>query len=301
MFALWSEPRFLGIVFITHAFVLGLAIIYYFLQRRSAEFRSSWSSTLSWLLLTPIIFLMLGMQWPIPLVFITLIAIYGVKVFFQMTGMYHRSWFVFTAYAGIITCGGLIYFNKFTLFNLMPAIFFFAACLIPMIRNSYKHMVQYMALSLVAFLLLWLFMHLGWIMKMEKGIFITLYLIILTEIFENVYLRTSRRFKSIKLVSKLTPKRSLEGYILGATATLFVAWFLRDLTPHREDWWALGTACFLFGSTGNTIMVVIRRDLGIKVYESFVIGRGDFFTRIERLVFVAPAAYYVLEYLKGNL
>lgn len=301
MLKLWSEPLFLGIVVLTFALLLGLAIVFYFLQSRRPEFRSSLSSVVSWLFMAPFIFLFLGMKWPFPLVLITIIAIYGGKVFFQMAGLYHRSYFVLTCYAALLCCAGAIFTDNHKFFDLMPAMFFMAVCLIPMIRNSYKHMVQYMALSLVNFMLLWAFMHLGWILKMEHGVYVTIYIIFLTEIFENVYLRVSRHLKKIKIVSELTPKRSLEGYVAGAAVTLLVAFGLKDILPFPQYWWMLGCACFIFGSTGDTILVVIRRDLGIKIYGSFVIGRGDFFTRIERLVFVAPACYYVIEYLQGRI
>lgn len=301
MFKLWSEPLYLGIVFITVSFLMALTVIYYVLQRNRPNFRSSWSSILNWLFLAPFLFLMLGMEWPIPLALITLVAIYGAKVFFQMTGLYHRSYFVLTCYAAILCCTAAIYLDYNKIYDLMPAVFFMAVCLIPMIRNSYKHMVQYMALSLVNFLLLWAFLHLGWILKMEHGVYITIYIILLTEVFENVYLGVSRRLKKIKIVSELTPKRSLEGYIAGAVVTLAVAYGLKEILPFPHYWWMLGCACFIFGSTGDTVLVVIRRDLGIKIYGSFVVGRGDFFTRIERLVFVAPACYYVIYYLQGKI
>lgn len=301
MFDLWSQPLFLGIVFITLALLLGLTLVYYVLQRARPEFRSSFSSILSWLLLAPFLFLMLGMNWPFPLMLITIIAIYGAKVFFQMTGMYHRSYFVVTCYAALVISAVLIYRGHDRLFELMPALFFMTICLIPMVRNSYKRMVQYIALTMVNFLLLWAFMHLGRIMMLEQGVYIAIYIILLTEIFENVYLRVSRHLKKIKIVSELTPKRSLEGYVVAAAVTMGIAYLLRDILPFPHFWWTLGAACFIFGSTGDTILVVIRRDLGIRVYGSFVIGRGDFFTRIERLVFVAPACYYVINYLQGSL
>lgn len=303
MFQLWSEPLFLAVVTFTVGVIFSLTLIYYFLQKRQDHFRSSFSTLVSWLLVTPLLFVLLGMRWPFPLVLVTIISIYGAKIFFQMTGMYHRSHFVVACYLALILSSVFIYYGFDSLFDMMPPLFFFAICLIPMIRNSYKQMVQYIALTLVNFLLLWFFMHLGRIMALVDGIYIAIYIILLTETFENVYLRVSRHFKRIKIVSALTPKRSLEGYIVAALVTLGLGYLARNLLSIdlQANWWMIATACFVFGSTGDTILVVIRRDLGIKVYSSFVIGRGDFFTRIERLVFVAPASYYVISYLQGSL
>jgi phosphatidate cytidylyltransferase len=280
-----------------------MTLVYYFLQTRQDHFRSSFSTLVSWLLITPFLFIFLGMNWPFPLILVTVISIYGAKIFFQMTGMYHRSYFVIACYLALISCGAFIYLGYDRLFEMMPPLFFFAVCLIPMIRNNYKQMVQYIALTLVNFLLLWFFMHLARIMALKDGIYIAIYIIMLTEAFENIYLRVSRHFKKIKIVSELTPKRSLEGYLAASLLTLALGYVSRNLLSAdlQESWWMIATACFVFGSTGDTILVVIRRDLGIKIYSSFVIGRGDFFTRIERLVFVAPASYYVISYLQGTL
>ncbi len=303
LFPLWSEPLFIAFASATVAGIASLTFVYYFLQKKNDHFRSSFSTLLSWLLITPLIFVCLGMVWPVPLVLVTVISIYGAKIFFQMTGMYHRSYFVMACYAALIACGVFIYLNYNRLFEMMPPIFFFAICLIPMIRNNYKQMVQYIALTLVNFILLWFFMHLGRLMALQEGIYIVIYILFLTEAFENIYLRVSRHLKKIKIVSELTPKRSLEGYVVAAFLTLGLGYIAKNILPAdlQQNWWMIATACFVFGSTGDTILVVIRRDLGIKIYSSFVIGRGDFFTRIERLVFVAPASYYVISYLQGTL
>ncbi|MBY0386399.1 phosphatidate cytidylyltransferase [bacterium] len=303
MFQLWSEPLFIAVASLTVSVIFGMTLVYYFLQRRQDHFRSSFSTVVSWLLITPFLFIFLGMNWPFPLILVTIISIYGAKIFFQMTGMYHRSYFVIACYLALIACGTFIYLGYNRLFEMMPPLFFFAVCLIPMIRNNYKQMVQYIALTLVNFLLLWFFMHLSRIMALKDGIYIAIYIIMLTEAFENIYLRVSRHFKKIKIVSELTPKRSLEGYLAASLLTLGLGYLSKNLlsVDLQENWWMIATACFVFGSTGDTILVVIRRDLGIKIYSSFVIGRGDFFTRIERLVFVAPASYYVISYLQGTL
>ncbi len=288
---------------VTLTVILSMTLIYYFLQKRQGHFRSSFSTLVSWLLITPFLFIFLGMNWPFPLILVTIISIYGAKIFFQMTGIYHRSYFVIACYLSLVACGVFIYLDYSRLFEMMPPLFFFGICLIPMIRNNYKQMVQYIALTLVNFLLLWFFMHLARIMAIKDGIYIAIYIILLTEAFENIYLRVSRHFKKIKIVSELTPKRSLEGYLVAALLTLGLGYLAQNLlsVDLQPNWWMIATACFVFGSTGDTILVVIRRDLGIKIYSSFVIGRGDFFTRIERLVFVAPASYYVISYLQGTL
>lgn len=295
------EPIFKETAVLIFSAILIFNVVFTFLNRKNPQFKMGKMSTLSWLFIVPFIFLFAGMQWPYPLIILCVVSIYGAKNFFQMTGMYHRSNFVWACYAMIALSTYCIYKEYVDTFNLMPMFMFFVVCLIPLLRNSYKHMVQYMALTSMNFCFIWAFLHLGWIMKMEQGVYAMIYIIMLTEFFDTVYLAISRYSKRIKLISNITPKRSLDGFVVAGAITLVLGWGMRHLLPVRTEfyWIAVSLTCVLFGSTGDSVMAVVRRDLGIKVTDSFVLGRGDFFSRLDRLVFVAPIAHYVLFLLGG--
>ncbi|MCB0379065.1 MAG: phosphatidate cytidylyltransferase [Bdellovibrionales bacterium] len=294
------EPRFYETFALVWGAIFIFSVIFTILKKRSSAFISGLASSKSWLFLAPVIFLFCAMKWPYPLIFLCIISIYGAKNFFQMTGMYHRSNFVWACYILIVFAGYCVYTDMIEFYNLTPVMMLFLACMIPLMRNSYKHMVQYIALTLVNFCFIWALLHLGWIMKMHDGVYIFLYIILLTEFFDSLYLAISRYSKRVKLVSNITPKRSLEGFVLAGLVTLVLGWGMRHLLPVRTElyWGLLSFTCILFGSTGDTVLSVVRRDLGIKVTDSFILGRGDFFSRLDRFVFVAPFAYYVLHFLE---
>lgn len=138
-------------------------------------------------------------------------------------------------------------------------------------------------------------------MEMEEGVYTIIYIIMLTEFFDTVYLAISKYVKNIKLISNISPKRSLEGFVLAGVLTLILGWAMRHLLPVRTElyWVSVSLTCILFASTGDSVLAMVRRDLGIKVTDSFILGRGDFFSRLDRLVFVAPVAHYVL-YILGE-
>ena len=296
MWNLIYETKFQETAMLTFGFVLIVNIILNILKKKSPSFKAGAASTLSWLFIIPIIFAFAGLSWPYPLVMLCLVSIYGAKNFFQMTGMYHRSNFVWACYLSIIFSAYCIYSKFLDIYNLMPMIMFVAVCLIPLMRNSYKHMVQYIALSLLNFCFIWAFLHLGWIMEMQGGVYIFIYLVMLTEFFDTIYLGISKFSRRIKLISNITPKRSLEGFVLAGIITVFLGWGMRHLLPVRTEayWISLSLTCILFASTGDSVLTMIRLDLGIKVTDTFILGRGDFFSRLDRLVFVAPVAHYVL-------
>lgn len=296
MWDLFLEKKFQETAAIIFGAVLLINLVLTFLRMRTPAFKAAAASTLSWVITIPVIFALAGMAWPYPLIFLGLISIYGAKNFFQMTGMYHRSNFVWACYCAIYFSTYCVYKKEMDIFNLMPMIMFFVVCLIPLLRNSYKHMVQYIALTLLNFCFIWAFLHLGWILEMKDGVYIFIYIFLLTEFFDTVYLAISKYLKRIKLISNITPKRSLEGFVLAGAITLVLGWGMRHLLPVRTElyWIAVSLTCITFASTGDSVLTMVRRDLGIKVTDSFILGRGDFFSRLDRLVFVAPIAHYVL-------
>ena len=74
---------------------------------------------------------------------------------------------------------------------------------------------------------------------------------------------------------------------------------MRHLMPVRSEvfWLAAGLSASIAGGFGDICMTVIRRDLGIKDVGAFILGRGDFMTLMDRLIFVAPIFYYAMFFL----
>ncbi|MCX7978462.1 MAG: phosphatidate cytidylyltransferase, partial [Bdellovibrionaceae bacterium] len=72
------------------------------------------------------------------------------------------------------------------LYNAMPMIVLGTSCMVPILTNSYKRMIQYICLTLLGFIFLgWSFMHLSLILNFQNGIYQIMSLIILTEFCEN--------------------------------------------------------------------------------------------------------------------
>lgn len=279
-------------------FVSGLFV--YFFRRKSYYFVVSWASIKSWLFVAPILFLLMGLPEPYPLVVITVIALLGAKVFFQLMGMYHRSYFVLVCYAGIIVLGILIHLHRLDFYNLMPMIVLGVTCLVPLVRNNYKRMIQYMSLTNLAFVFLgWCFMHLGLIMQLPKGLYQAMYLVILTEFCDNTNLAISRYIGRFKMFDRIDLKRSYESTLVSAALTILLAFGMRSLLPDQSEvyWLTSGIVASFGGLLGDLVMAVIRRDAGIRIVGPFIIGRGDFLHRMDRLIFVAPIYYYVMLYV----
>lgn len=293
----WADPiyRQTALVVLSIIFVSGL--VTYFFRKRNYYFIAAWASIKSWLVAAPLLFIVLGLPSPWPLIALTLLGIYGSKIYFQILGMYHRSYFVFICYAGIAGLGLAAWQNNLTVYNNLPMLVLGASCLVPLVRNSYKHMIQYISLTLLGFIFLgWSFMHLGLLLNLPNGLYQIMYVIILTEFCDNTNLAVHRYFKDGKLFSEIDPKRTLGSTLVSILLTLFLAAAMRFLLPNPSEtyWLAAGLIASLGGMVGDLVMDAVRRDADVKTVGPFILGRGDFLHRMDRLIFVAPIYYYVM-------
>ena len=296
----WGTEIYRQTALIVLSFLFCSGFIVYFFRQKNYYFMVSWVSIKSWLFVAPLLFGLLGLPDPWPLVVLTVLALLGAKIFFQLMGMYHRSYFVLICYAGIICLGLCVWFDRIDIYNLLPMMLLGVSLFVPLARNNYKRMIQYVSLTNLAFVLLgWSFMHLGLILKFRNGIYELMYLIILTEFCDNTNLALSRHVGRWKLFDRIDTKRSLQSTFIAAAATIALAFAMRHLLPDRSEvyWLTSGLVASLGGLFGDLVMTVIRRDAGIKIVGAFIIGRGDFLHRMDRLMFVAPIYYYVMNYL----
>lgn len=293
----WSDPIYRQTVFIVLTAIFLGGLVTFLFRKKNYYFVSSWASIKSWLVLAPILFIVFGLPSPYPLIFLTLFSIYGAKAFFQIIGMFHKFWFVIVCYVGIIILGICSYFERTDLYNGVPILVLAASCLIPILKNSYQKMIQYISLTLLGFIFLgWSFMHLGLILKLQNGIYQIMYLLILTEFCDNTNIALGRTFSGKRIFSNISNKRTLIGTVVSILLTLFVAGAMRQLLPDRSEkyWLTAGLISSFGGVFGDLVMTVIRRDAGVKVVGAFIIGRGDYLHRMDRLVFVAPIYYYIM-------
>lgn len=295
--AFWTSPVYQQTVLIVLSIIFGAGLIVYFFRKQNYYFNASWASIKSWLVVAPILFFLMGLPPPLPLIALVVLAIMGAKVYFQIMGMFHRSNFVLICYAGIIALGACAYFNRPDIYNVMPMMVLGVCCLVPLVRDSYKRMIQYISLTLLGFIFLgWSFMHLGLILHFENGIYQLMYLVILTEFCDNTNLALGRYIGNIKIFPKLNQRRTLGGLIVSVLLTLGLAAAMRFLLPDgsQKYWLTAGLIASLGGFIGDLIMSVIRRDAGVRIVGPFIIGRGDFLHRMDRLIFVAPIYYYLM-------
>jgi phosphatidate cytidylyltransferase len=98
------------------------------------------------------------------------------------------------------------------------------------------------------------------------------------------------------LAPSVSPKKSVEGLVIGGLITVIVSvalvsQFVDPLQDKRIEALLLGIVVAAAATFGDLAESLIKRDVGIKDMSSLLPGHGGVLDRIDSLLFVAPAAF----------
>lgn len=111
-----------------------------------------------------------------------------------------------------------------------------------------------------------------------------LYLIFLTQFNDVLQFIWGKSLGKRKILPKVSPNKTWEGFLGGVLTTTVLSYFLKDLTPFTELQ-ALGMG-FLIGLTGfcgDVVVSSIKRDYGVKDMGNTIPGHGGIMDRIDSL------------------
>lgn len=99
-----------------------------------------------------------------------------------------------------------------------------------------------------------------------------------------------------------SPKKSWEGFIAATIVTLFasvafVSSFVEPLNDQRVNTMLLGLVVAVAATLGDLAESLVKRDLNVKDMSTILPGHGGVLDRIDSLLFVAPAAFLLLDVL----
>ena len=101
-----------------------------------------------------------------------------------------------------------------------------------------------------------------------------------------------------KIIPKVSPNKTWEGFIGGWITTAALIWFLGPVfTPLK----GLGLAAAAFslplaGFAGDVTMSAIKRDIGVKDTSHLIPGHGGILDRADSLTFTAPVYFHLLAF-----
>ncbi|MFA7446332.1 MAG: phosphatidate cytidylyltransferase [Flavobacteriaceae bacterium] len=112
-----------------------------------------------------------------------------------------------------------------------------------------------------------------------------------------------KSFGKHKLLERISPKKTVEGFVGGAVFTVVTAWFLGKYyveifgTLHTEYrfipgfWIVLAIIVVIFATLGDLVESKFKRSANVKDSGNIMPGHGGILDRLDSIIFVAPFVY----------
>lgn len=104
---------------------------------------------------------------------------------------------------------------------------------------------------------------------------------------------TGISFGHHRLMERISPKKSWEGFIGGTMVTVFVAWFFSDQfgIVNRTWWIVISLTIPVAGTYGDLTESMLKRSVGLKDSGSIMPGHGGFLDRFDSTLMAFPLVY----------
>lgn len=111
---------------------------------------------------------------------------------------------------------------------------------------------------------------------------------------------TGRAFGKNKLFERVSPKKTVEGFLGGLAFSIAASVLLFKYTDEMNltNWIVLSFVIVIFGTIGDLIESKFKRVAGVKDSGAVLPGHGGILDRLDSLVFAAPFAYACIQMLK---
>ena len=98
------------------------------------------------------------------------------------------------------------------------------------------------------------------------------------------------------MAPRISPKKSWEGFVGSVVTAALVGIGLTVWLLHGH-WWiglVLGVLLAVFGTAGDLVESMVKRDVGLKDMSNFIPGHGGVMDRLDSLLFSAPVGWLVM-------
>ncbi|WP_045461255.1 phosphatidate cytidylyltransferase [Vibrio hyugaensis] len=126
-----------------------------------------------------------------------------------------------------------------------------------------------------------------------------LFLLVSTQFSDVCQYVWGKAFGKHKIVPKVSPNKTWQGFLGGALTTIVVSYFMAPyLTPLTASQGLVAGIIIAFsGFIGDLVISSVKRDLKIKDTSLFIPGHGGILDRIDSLMFTAPLFFHYIYYL----
>ena len=131
----------------------------------------------------------------------------------------------------------------------------------------------------------------------NNNILLLLFLVIVVQMSDVLQYVFGKLWGKRPIVPKLSPNKTVEGFVGGILSASLVGAALFWITPFNV-WQAflISLLITLLGFAGGLCMSAVKRDRGVKDFGAFIEGHGGMMDRIDSLCFAAPVFFHVVRY-----
>lgn len=109
-----------------------------------------------------------------------------------------------------------------------------------------------------------------------------------------------KNFGKHKLLERISPKKTIEGFIGGLVFTLLAGYFIAIYTETLSItvWLIISIIMSIFGTLGDLIQSKFKRQAGVKDSGNIMPGHGGMYDRLDSIIFASPFLFVFLQILK---
>lgn len=130
-----------------------------------------------------------------------------------------------------------------------------------------------------------------------RNVLLIAFLVIVVQISDVLQYVWGKLLGRTKIAPRLSPSKTVEGFVGGALSATAVGAGLSWMTPFTPLQAAfLSLVIVLMGFFGGLVMSAIKRDRGVKDWGHLIEGHGGMLDRLDSVVFAAPIFFHVVRY-----
>lgn len=130
-----------------------------------------------------------------------------------------------------------------------------------------------------------------------QNIKLVLFMMIVVQISDVLQYVFGKLWGKRPIVPKLSPNKTVEGFVGGILSASLVGaglWWITPFNPWQA--FVISLLITLLGFLGGLCMSAIKRDRGVKDFGAMLEGHGGMMDRIDSLCFAAPIFFHVVRY-----
>ena len=131
----------------------------------------------------------------------------------------------------------------------------------------------------------------------EKKLLLMIFLILVVQSSDVLQYVWGKLFGKHKIAPKLSPSKTIEGFVGGVVSASVLGGLLYWLTPFNPVQAVLMSLLIcLMGFLGGLVMSAMKRSMGVKDWGNMISGHGGMLDRMDSLCFAAPIFFHVVRY-----